>query len=229
VSAIYQDPEPKPESQDALAKIEKGSDIQVIDQPSLVVANAILHLIKDYEKGVEAEFSPGIQQALEHHRFLVAQKKKWLDRAVTVRDQLKRKIAAFLEDEDRKRLAAQRASSQAELKARIEADRAADRVHELITKGELDEADKVASEGLAKVQQHLQAAPVVPEKVVAEGSNLREDWDFEVIDFTIVPDKYKILNDTLVRGIVKKLHDQAEIPGIRPVSKKVLVVRGGRS
>ena len=219
--------EPQP-SKDALAKIEAGLALAIVDQPSLDVANDLLHCIKDYEIAVEKELGPGIQKAFEQHRYLVAQKKRWLDRAIAVRDILKKKVADFLQEQDRIRWDAQRKATLAKKQVEAETWKGVDRAHELIREGKLDEVDQVTTESAKKIEAIQAAAPVVPEKVVAEGSYLREDWDFEVVDAKLVPDEFKLIDEKKLRGVVKFMKDQTNIPGIRAFSKKTLVTRSGK-
>ena len=48
-------------------------------------------------------------------------------------------------------------------------------------------------------------------------------YGYDVIDFAMVPDKYKILNDKLVAKIVKAMGEKTDIPGIKP--KKIFTER----
>lgn len=223
---IYQDPEPSVAAKDALAVIERGCLVPVTDQASLTAANVLLRDIKALRRRFDEEFDKGIKQAFEHHRHLVAQKKKWTDPLDAAERALKPKISAFLAEEDRKRLEAERAAFQADRKVRMEADKSADAVHDLISEGRVDEADKVMTEALAKIEKIKAAAPAVPPPPVAEGIVLREVWNFEVENFDLVPRKFLKVDEVKLRGYVVAMKHQAEIPGVRVWSSKVASVRG---
>ena len=53
--------------------------------------------------------------------------------------------------------------------------------------------------------------------------NYREDWDFEVTDKALVPDKYKLVDMVTIRKVVKAEKKMCEIAGIRVFSKKTPV------
>jgi len=53
----------------------------------------------------------------------------------------------------------------------------------------------------------------------------RQNWKWEVIDFSRVPDDYKVIDSTMLNSIAKKHHDQKPVPGIRFYDEPTLQVR----
>lgn len=43
----------------------------------------------------------------------------------------------------------------------------------------------------------------------------RANWKFEVVDFALLPDEYKLPDTAMLNAIAKKYHDQKQIPGVR--------------
>jgi uncharacterized protein len=211
---------------DALALVDNVNALVVRTQADLTVAADYLVAIKTLRKRVEAEFDPGIQEAFQHHRTLVAQKRKWTEPLDKAEATVKPKVTAFLEEQDRIRLAAEREAWIQKKALERTAEAASDKATELINNGDLDEAAKVMEDANVKVQ----ATPlvVVPPKPVAPAVTMRETWDYEVVDLGAVPREYLVLNDKLVGALVSKLHDQFNVAGIRVFSTKGVSVRTGK-
>lgn len=75
------------------------------------------------------------------------------------------------------------------------------------------------------VQTALAALPPPPPKV--DGLSTREDWSYEVIDFAVLPDEYKLVianHDKLLEQ-AKVCKDKLNIPGVRSVCKTVVISR----
>lgn len=212
-------PEPSDQTTQAIVKIQKeAKDIIIANQADLTEANNLLVMGKALWQKIDEEFDPGIHQAHEHHKYLVEQKRRFTQPLADAAAILKPKIANFIQEQKRQRLEAERAAELARRKAEVEAYQASDKAHELIDNGQIDEADKVIEKSAAKIEAIQAAAPVVPEKVEAPGTSLRQIWTFEILDeerlkreapeFT-VPDMVKI------RGYARAMKEQGKIPGVR--------------
>lgn len=77
---------------------------------------------------------------------------------------------------------------------------------EMELKGELTE-----SVNLVEVE------PEVAKRVTTDLGSVgqRDHWKYEVVDFALVPDAYKVIDSSQLSAITKKHHDQKPIPGIR--------------
>ena len=202
---------------DALAVVHRAHEIVVSTQETLTVANNWLVEVKTIRRRIDAEFDPGIKDSHALHQRLIAQKKKWtgvLDEAETL---LRPKIAAYLQEQDRLRLAAERAAQLAKEAIEAEARKATDKAHALIDEGHVLRAEKVVAKAAAKIEALEASMPTIPDKVTAEGTSLVErwDWDREVADLSLVPVKYLKLDDAKVTAYVRTFKHQAVIPGIR--------------
>jgi len=58
---------------------------------------------------------------------------------------------------------------------------------------------------------------VVPERVRAEAgmTSTTKVWKYQIIDFALLPDEYKVADTALLNATVKKNHDTKQIPGVR--------------
>lgn len=210
----------------ALAVIkEQLGDLIVIDQGSLTQANTLLIDIKSLRKRFDEEFDPGIKEAFAHHRTLVAQKKKWTDPLDEAERAIKPKIAGYLVEQDRIRLEAERAAERARIQAEKEANEAADIAVALIREGKADEAKDIVELAKEKVLDIEAEAPFIPDKPVANGTTLRETWEFEIEDESLIPRQFLMPDMKKIRGHVTNMKRDGKIPGIRIFSVKSVAAR----
>jgi len=117
----------------------------------------------------------------------------------------KEKQTAFLIEQDRIR------REQEEINCkRMEAAEA-----EMKLKGELTE-----SVNLVEVSE-------APRKVQTDfgSSGLTDHWTYEVVNFSLVPDEYKVIDSAMLNTIAKKHHDAKQVAGIRFYNKPYLATR----
>jgi hypothetical protein len=213
---------------DALAVLSSIKALAVIDQPSLSLANGLLVRIKALRRNFDEEFNPGIAEAFQHHRTLVAQKKKWTDPLDDAERLLKPKIATYLRDEDERRLAAERAAQRAKEVAEAKAVVAADKATDLIHEGRLDEAEKVVEQAAVDIEAVNASVPLIPDKPVAEGASLRTLWEWDVEDESKVPRLFLKLDEVKINGYVRNMKDQGHIDGIHIYKTTTVASRGQR-
>jgi len=73
----------------------------------------------------------------------------------------------------------------------------------------------------------VEVSPEVPNQYRAEMGMVsqRDNWKYEVIDFALLPDDYKVPDTTMLTSIAKKHHDQKQISGIRFYNEPIIAVR----
>ena len=87
---------------------------------------------------------------------------------------------------------------------------------EMKLKGELSE-----SVNLVKVTQ--EPAKSVSTEMGTTG--MVDHWKYEVVDFALLPDEYKVVDGSLLTAVAKKHHDQKPIPGVRFYNEPFIAVR----
>lgn len=112
---------------------------------------------------------------------------------------------------------------------------------ERILKAKIAEAHRRAQEeqdrALREAQEAHQAgdAAAVREAMVqsqaseieqASNVSIIKTWDFEIVDAGLLPREYLVPNETAIRGVVKSLGDNANIPGVRVFKTDTVVRRG---
>ncbi len=192
----------------------KCSGILITNQDDLTEANSLLKGIKGLRLQVDKEFDPGIQEAFAHHRTLVAQKRKWTDPLDQAEKALKPKITSYLLEQDRLAQEAARRDREARDKMQQVADKASDVAYDKIKAGDLDEADEVVAEAQTKIDQIQAARPAPVVKAVASGTSIRHNWKHRVVDASLVPREYLIVDEQALAAVARIRKDQAKVPGV---------------
>lgn len=73
----------------------------------------------------------------------------------------------------------------------------------------------------------VEVAPEASKKVSTElgSSGQRDNWTYEVFDFALLPDEYKVVDTSMLNAVAKKHHDQKQVPGVRFINKPIITVR----
>ncbi len=117
----------------------------------------------------------------------------------------KSKQVAFLQEQERIK------REQEEInRKRMEAAQA-----EMKLKGELTESVNLVE--VTEAPEHIRAELGV--------TGMVDHWVFEVVDFSQVPDEYKVVDSTMLNAIARKYHDQKPVRGIRFVNQPYIATR----
>lgn len=197
------------------------------DQADLTAADMIRQEILADLRKIDETFDPLIQKAHEQHKAILAKKKEFAGPRLAALDVLKPKIAAYIDEQDRLRLQAEREAELKRQEAKRIAEKAVDKAWGLVDKGKGEKAEEVLKEAAEKAGELEAAAPVVPEKPQAQVS-LREAWSPEIVDVTKIPREYMVPDMMAIGQIVRARKDKTNIPGIRAVMYKVVADKGSR-
>jgi len=224
---FYQDPPEIQLEQKALALSNDVNSLKVFDQPSLSRAHDVLVAAKSFLRALDEEFDPLIKEAHDHHKNLLAKKRKFAEPAQRDLSKLNEMITDYMVEQDRIRFEAEQASERAKVAAAKLAEKASNEAFELAKNGEISEAEALVSKASEEVQAIQEAAPPVPEKPIADGSYLRETWDFAIENEELIPRKYLVPDLVKIRRYGQNMKHQAVIPGVRFFTKKSLSTKIG--
>ncbi len=210
---------------EALTFAGMASQIVVRDEETLGTANFYLKDVKAMMAKIEASFDPQIDQAHRLHKSLLAEKKKFTDPLTSAERVVKMAVAQFYDDQEKKRVEAekerQRIEADALAKAKALEDKAA--------KAKTEEArDKILDQAVSVLQDadqkggEITAAAVAPK---AQGLTITDNWKFEVVDESAIPREYLTPDLIKIGRVVKALKGDARIAGIRTYSEKVVTNR----
>lgn len=100
---------------------------------------------------------------------------------------------------------------------------------EQINRLRVEAAQKEAALNNGEISEPVNLVEVQPEtkKVNTQlgSSNMRDNWVYEVTDFKLIPDEYKMLNTSALNAFVKSNKDTRPVPGVRIFNQPVMVIR----
>lgn len=200
-----------------------SQDIIIHNQPTLDKASEFVKGIKVLQKRVEETFKPIIDKAYSAHKEAVAQRDKHLNPLKQAEATIKNRIAGYLAECERKRQEEERRlQREADEKAAKEKAKLEARAEKALADGK----DEKANELLEKAEQVEAIVPTVAPLVrKAEGISTRKAWKAKVVDFTKLPDSYKIANQQLLDGIARTTKGLQKIEGVEFYSEDVVSVR----
>lgn len=155
-----------------------------------------------------------IASAHKAHKEAVAKKKSFYEPVEEATKRLKRLMADYDAEQERKRqeevrrLEAEQRKREDERKLAeaIAAEQAGDRAN----------ADAIMEEEITLPPVHVQKE--VPK---VEGVVFREIWQFEIVDYYAVPREYMMPDEVKIGQVVRAMKGLTNIPGVRAFPKKV--------
>lgn len=87
---------------------------------------------------------------------------------------------------------------------------------EMKLKGELSESVNL-----------VEVVPGAPKRVSTDmgTTGQRDNWKWGVVDFALLPDEYKVVDNSLLTAVARKHHDQKPVPGVRFYNEPIIAVR----
>lgn len=196
--------------------IQESNALYIKDQNSLQAAAEYQQEAKREIKVIESAFKPHKKNAFKAHKDLCKAEADQLAPFKEIGAILKPKILEYRiaeakreAKEKEEREAKQR---QAEAEAKEAAKKTRDRqVEGLLDIGAFEDAEAVLE---APISEPVAAYVPEPEKVKVAGAGTKQVWKGRVLDFSKVPDKFKIIDQQAVNKYASALKDKAEEPGI---------------
>jgi hypothetical protein len=92
---------------------------------------------------------------------------------------------------------------------------------------EAAEAEMKLNGELSESVNLVEVSPEAPKTVATDlgTAGQRDNWKWEVVDFALLPDEYKVVDSSLLTAVAKKHHDQKPIPGVRFFNEPIIAVR----
>lgn len=210
---------------------QRAMQIVIVDDASYAVAVEMLKEIKRNMSGTDARFEPITQAANKLHKDVVRlrteAKADYVAADAVLRPAClewdKKQEAARRAEEARLRAEAQKKIDE---EARRQQEAEQKRLDEEALRKAVETGDDSILENVPKAELvNHEAPPVVVESFKPAGFSTRENWDFEILDVTKIPQEYMIPNDVMIRKVVKALKDRTNIPGIKAYDKGGSTVR----
>jgi len=186
-----------------LAEYAEARDIAIIED--LKPATDDLSIIARVKKALEAKRKEFIQPLQDHIKEINDAFKRLME-PIEIADKTTRsKILAFQQEQERIRREQEEVN-----RLRMEAAQ-----KEMELKGELSELVSL-----------VEVSPEAPKRVSTDmgTAGQRDNWKWEVVDFALVPDGYKMINSGVLTPVVKASKGKITIPGIRIYNEPIIAV-----
>lgn len=170
------------------------------------IATDDLTIISRLKKAMEEKRKEYVKPLQENMKAINDNYKLWMEPIEAADSITREKILTFNREQERIR------REQEEInRKRQEAAEA-----EMRLKGELSESVNL-----------VEVVPENPKSVSTDmgTSGQRDNWTYEVYDFALLPDEYKVVDGSLLTAVAKKHHDQKQIPGVRFINRPIITVR----
>ncbi|MFH1511128.1 MAG: hypothetical protein ABIF10_05535 [Candidatus Woesearchaeota archaeon] len=208
---------------EALVTVEQINTLSVKDNDGNTLATKLLQGNKELQAKVHETFDPICDKAHKTWKEAVAQRDKFLKPLQDAERTVKSKISAFIMDQQRiareaqDKLDAARRKEEEKQRAALEA-----KAVKAEEKGNIEKAEELREK---KEGVFIPGAVVESTVEKVEGQTSRTTYDFEIIDETLIPRKYLIVDDKKIRQMVKTFGKEASIPGVRIYPKVVVSIR----
>jgi hypothetical protein len=208
-------------SSEALTYPDKAKEIKVTDRISLDAANAFLRGVKGLLGKIGETFDPIIKQAHEAHKQAIEQKKKHDEPLLQAEKIIKMEIGRYLGEQDRIR-------REAEDRVRREAEEAErKRLAQMQAAIDAENAGKTA-----EAEKHFEEAmtieapkTVIPPAVKAQGTFIRKEPKWRVVDLDAVPRDFLMLDRAKIEAVFRIQREKLAIPGIEVYEESTVISR----
>ena len=201
------------------ALVKNTAELIVLSAQDNEYANGLLKKLTLGEKAIHDYWDKDIKTADILHKGLVKKRKAMLQPVLFGKSEVKGLIENYLQKEREEREKIERElREEAEKKEKIRLAKIAESEEELKRA-----ADHLSPEQIAEEQRKIEEAnkkgftPEVkidkPEKVA--GQVVKTLWKAEVTDKALVPEEYKIVDESALGKIATALKDKANVPGVR--------------
>lgn len=200
--------------------LQKIDTLVIKTQEDAGIANDYLKNAKAKAKEIEATRVSFVKPFNDQVKFINDWFRKPMDCLAVIEQKLKEKIMSY-DNEVRRKVAEEEARLRAEAaeRERKERDKLEKRADKAEASGKVERA--------AELRQQAETTVIQAPVLAAPKSTMsyRTDYDFEVVDKALVPEDYKIVDEVMLRKVVKAQKELCKIPGIKIVTKQVPISR----
>jgi len=185
--------------------LEYAESRVIKDVQDIKMATDDLAIIAKYKKVMEEKRKEYLRPLQEEVKAINDNYKFWMQ-PIEAADRITReKILAFNKEQERRRLEQEEINRKRQEAAE----------QEMKLNGELSESVNL-----------VEVAPPAPKRVSTDmgTTGMVDNWKYEVIDFALLPDEYKVADTSMLNAVAKKHHDRKQIPGVRFYNEPVIRV-----
>jgi len=190
--------------------LDDAKNLVIKDDETFHFANDLLKLNKRIRKAIDEYFDPAIKKAHATWKENIAMKNKQSKPNDQAEKIIKSKINVYHTEQERLRLERERKRRE-ELRKQEEDRR-------------LQEAEETGDESI--LEEPVTVPEVKEEDTTKhEGISYQKDWKFRIKDKKKVPEEYKMIDEKRIRGVVRSMKENTNIPGIEVYSEDIVKAR----
>jgi colicin import membrane protein len=211
---------------------------EMLEQAETLTKNQMLAYRREQEEKARQE-QARLDEIARKEREELARKAAEAERKAKEKADAERRAAEAKEREAARLREEAEAAARAETDAvrRAEAEKLAETARRAQAKADQEaaaqreKADRQEAAASAKADGlREQAAAVTAPKVVADlqktaGQAVRESWDFRIVDLSLIPREYLIVDMKAIGGVVRALKGNTRIPGVEVTRGEVIASR----
>jgi hypothetical protein len=206
----------------------QATEIKVVDPDTQVLAADMLITVAAMQTEIETTFKPMKDAAYKAHRVICQQETNLKAPLVAAEKALKGEIAGYIDaqnqlarkaDEANRKTALEQAEREA---ATATIDQAIDQAIDLEARGNAQAAEAVLANPAPAPIQYQAPAPTRPNIAVTKGVPSRQDWDFQITDFNLIPREYLLINESAIRSAGKNTQGRIKIAGVEFFPKTIV-------
>ena len=180
---------------------------------TFTLADRFCVTLKGLENEIISDFAESKKTVALAHKKICAQEKAHLDKVIPPRTMIKQKMSVWQDKQERLR-------REEEDRQRLEAQKAAEA--EALRQAELAQALGNTEEAEAIIQEPVYVAPVVVAPTTPKASTvIRKMWTFRITNPALVPDQYKIIDESKLRKQAAATGNSIAVPGVEFYQKPV--------
>lgn len=215
-------------AQKASLLVQNAKSIKVIDPTTQHQASQTLLAIASLRREVADTFKPMKDAAFRAHRTICEQEKKHDGPLAEAEAAVKAQIGGFVQRQQQiareaEETARKAEKERAERAAREESERLA--IADAITlesMGDTKGAEAVLANPAPVPVHYVAPAPIAPAVAQMQGVSTREDWDFRIVDESLIPREYMLINESAIRNLGKTTKGRAKVAGVEFFPKQIV-------
>jgi len=191
---------------DEAVKLQRYAEARIIKTvEDIKVATDDLSIISRLKKAIEEKRKEYVGPINDHLKAVNDAFKNFTEPLNQADRTTRQKILEYRREQDRIRAVQEEIN-----RKRVEAAQ-----EEMELKGELTESVEL-----------VEVIPEAPKRVSTDlgSAGMRDNWKYEVTDFSLLPDEYKVPDTAMLNSIAKKHHDTKQIPGVRFYNEPIIAV-----
>jgi hypothetical protein len=206
----------------------QAEGLEVLNELSQAHASELLLTIAAMRKEIADTFKPMKDAAHRTHKTICDQEKALDSPLADAERELKKRIGAYVLEQQGLARQAEEALRQLELeRAKLAAqtesiEQALADAVALEAQGNMAAAEALLAHPAPAPLRYTAPAPVAPRTATVAGVTTRTDWDFRIVNEALIPREYLLIHASAIRNVGRATKGKAKIAGVEFFAKPVV-------